>query len=117
MLKSSARSRRAKLTARELHRAAVGHERPVFLPNEGLVKLRTALALFPVSRASWWRGIRDGRYPAPVRLGQRSVAWRVQDLRRLIAECGSSPAPSSDSSPTRLRARRKGAAAPQQTAT
>lgn len=42
-------------------------------------------ALIPVSRSSWWAGVAAGRYPAPVKLGPRCTAWRVEDIRALIA--------------------------------
>jgi prophage regulatory protein len=41
-------------------------------------------ALIPVSRSTWWDGVKAGRYPASVRIGQRAVAWRVEDIRALI---------------------------------
>lgn len=41
--------------------------------------------LIPVSHATWWRGIKDGRFPKPVKLGTRVTAWRVEDIRALIA--------------------------------
>jgi prophage regulatory protein len=39
---------------------------------------------FPVSKSTWWAGIKAGRYPKPVRLGPRISAWRVEDIRALI---------------------------------
>ncbi|WP_045738700.1 AlpA family phage regulatory protein [Xanthomonas sp. MUS 060] len=41
-------------------------------------------ALIPVSRSTWWAGVRSGRYPQPVKLGERCTAWRVEDIRELI---------------------------------
>ncbi|MBM6580990.1 AlpA family phage regulatory protein [Microvirga sp. BT689] len=38
-----------------------------------------------MSRSTWWAGIKDGRYPKPVKLGPRITAWRVEDIRALIA--------------------------------
>lgn len=49
-----------------------------------LWRLPTVLAHVPVCRSSWWAGIKTGRYPAPVKLGARSVAWRAADIRALI---------------------------------
>ena len=43
-------------------------------------------ALIPVSRSTWWAGVKSGRYPQPVKLGLRITAWRVEDIRRLIRE-------------------------------
>jgi predicted DNA-binding transcriptional regulator AlpA len=52
-------------------------------------------AIIPVSRSTWWAGVKTGRYPQPVRtLGARITAWRVEDIRALIAradEQASSP--------------------------
>jgi len=44
--------------------------------------------IIPVSRSSWWAGVRTGRYPAPVRLGPHTTAWRVEDIRQLIERAG-----------------------------
>lgn len=40
--------------------------------------------LIPVSRSTWWAGVKSGRYPRPVRLGARAVAWRASDIATLI---------------------------------
>jgi predicted DNA-binding transcriptional regulator AlpA len=61
------------------------------LPNTGFVRLSAVLGPrgpIPVSKSSWWQGIRDGRYPAPVKLGPRTTAWRVDDIRKLIEDIG-----------------------------
>jgi prophage regulatory protein len=41
-------------------------------------------ALIPVSRSSWWQGVKSGRYPGGVKIGPRCTAWRVEDIRALI---------------------------------
>ena len=41
-------------------------------------------SIFPVSRSTWWAGVKAGRYPKPVKLGPRITAWRVEDIRSLI---------------------------------
>ena len=42
--------------------------------------------IIPVSKSTWWAGVRTGRYPQPTRaLGARITAWRVEDIRALIA--------------------------------
>jgi len=41
-------------------------------------------AIFPVCRSTWWAGVKTGRYPQPVNLGDRITAWRVEDIRALI---------------------------------
>ena len=44
-------------------------------------------AIIPVSKSTWWAGVKSGRYPQPVRsLGLRITAWKVEDIRALIDE-------------------------------
>jgi len=40
--------------------------------------------LFPISRAGWYKGIRKGLYPTPVKLSERVAAWPVEAIRALI---------------------------------
>lgn len=40
--------------------------------------------LIPVSRSTWWAGVKGGRFPQPVKLGARAVAWRASDIAALI---------------------------------
>lgn len=54
------------------------------LTDDTLLRLPQVLQLVPVARSTWWDGVKAGRYPKPVRIGARAVAWRVRDLRRLI---------------------------------
>lgn len=56
-------------------------------PETGFVRLRAILAPngpIPVSKSTWWLGIKDGRFPKPVKLGSRITVWRAEDIRRLI---------------------------------
>lgn len=43
-------------------------------------------ALIPVCKSTWWSGVRSGRFPQPVKLGERITAWRVEDIRALIEQ-------------------------------
>lgn len=40
--------------------------------------------IIPVSRSTWWAGIQSGRFPKGIKLGPRTTAWRVQDIRKLL---------------------------------
>ena len=60
---------------------------PNALPETGFVRLVSILAPrgpIPVSKSTWWAGVKSGRFPQPVKLGPRTTAWRVEDIRRLI---------------------------------
>ena len=58
------------------------------LPETGFVRLSQILALIPICRSSWWVGVKAGRYPTPYKLGPRTTAWRVEDIRDLIQRGG-----------------------------
>ncbi|MFY8018041.1 MAG: helix-turn-helix transcriptional regulator [Inhella sp.] len=48
------------------------------------------LAVFPVSRSTWYQGVKEGRYPKPIRLSERRVAWPepvIAALQRSRAIC------------------------------
>ena len=62
------------------------------LPESGFVRLWQILgdrrkgipAIIPVSKSSWWAGVKSGRYPKPVKLSNRCTCWYVEDIRALI---------------------------------
>jgi len=66
------------------------------LPITGLLRIAQVLKYVPISRTSWWLGVREGRYPQPQKLGN-VPGWRASDSRDLInnGERRTSPAPSS----------------------
>ena len=62
----------------------------------GLLRLRQIIGdkkanppippIIPVSKATWYAGVRAGRYPRPVQLGANMVAWRWKDIRQLVEQ-------------------------------
>jgi len=56
------------------------------LPQMGFVRLKDILRIFPVSKSTWWAGVKSGRYPKPVKLSKRTTAWRVEEIRVLIEQ-------------------------------
>lgn len=65
------------------------------LPETGFLRLTQIIgnrkadppipAVIPVGRSTWWEGVRAGKYPQPVKLGPKTTAWKVEDIRALIA--------------------------------
>lgn len=41
-------------------------------------------AMIPVSYSTWWAGVKDKRYPAPVKISERRRAWRLSEIMALI---------------------------------
>jgi prophage regulatory protein len=60
------------------------------LPEEGFLRLRQIIgdktnpAIIPISRSNFLAGVREGRFPKPIKLGKRTTAWKVADIRMLI---------------------------------
>lgn len=41
--------------------------------------------IIPVSKSTWWAGVKSGRYPQPVRtLGPGITAWRASDILAMV---------------------------------
>ncbi len=59
-------------------------------PEFGFMRLPQVLQIIPVSRSSWYAGIKKKIYPAPVALGPHTSAWRVEDIKALCQELSSS---------------------------
>lgn len=63
------------------------------LPQAGLVRLSQILGnkkkgippIIPVSKSTWWAGVKSGRYPKPIKLGERTTCWNAEDIRQLIS--------------------------------
>ena len=66
------------------------------LPEVGLLRLSQIIgkpdanppvpAIIPISKSAWWEGVRNGRFPKPIKLGPRTTAWRLADVLRLIEQ-------------------------------
>ena len=65
------------------------------LPATGYLRLKQIIgdpkatppipALIPVSKSTWWEGVRTGRFPKPVKpFGPGITVWRIEDIRALI---------------------------------
>lgn len=65
------------------------------LPETGFLRLPQILGdpkaepplppIIPVKKSCWWEGVRTGRFPQGVKIGNgRGTFWRVEDIRALI---------------------------------
>jgi prophage regulatory protein len=72
----------------------IGTPKPT-LPETGFVRLSTIIgnpkadppipAIIPVSKSTWWLGVKSGRYPRGTKLGPRITVWSVQQIMELIS--------------------------------
>ena len=49
--------------------------------NFGFVRAVELAGIVPVSRATIWRWIKQGKFPRPVKLTDHVTAWRLADVR------------------------------------
>jgi len=54
------------------------------LPEIGFLRVKEVLKIFPIGKSTWWDGVKDGRFPKPVKLGARTTAWNIADIRSLV---------------------------------
>ncbi|QPK65164.1 AlpA family phage regulatory protein [Methylomonas sp. LL1] len=66
------------------------------LPETGFLRIWSIVGdkkkkippLIPVGRTTFLNRVKDGTYPAPVKISERTTAWRVEDIRALIEKLG-----------------------------
>lgn len=58
------------------------------IPESGFLRLNQIIGPvarpIPISKSAWWQGIKDGRFPKPIKLGPRTTAWKAQDIKALV---------------------------------
>ncbi len=61
---------------------------PQSLPDVGFIRQAQLVpAIVPFSNATLWRKVKDGTFPAPVKLSPRVTAWDVRQVRKWIEAC------------------------------
>ncbi|MCG9078201.1 helix-turn-helix transcriptional regulator [Laribacter hongkongensis] len=68
----------------------------ITLPQTGFVRQSTLVGdrrtgtpgILPFSASTLWRRVRNGTFPAPLRLSERVTAWRAEDVRAWIESAG-----------------------------
>ena len=70
-------------------------------PEFGFVRLKQIIgdpkaeppvpAVIPVSRSTWWQGVKDGRFPKSIKLTPRTTVWLAEDIRAFVEQLSSNP--------------------------
>lgn len=58
------------------------------IPEIGFLRLKQVLQIIPIGKTQWWQGVKEGRFPAPIKLGPRTTCWRNIDILNLVDELG-----------------------------
>jgi prophage regulatory protein len=56
----------------------------LFVPPVKLLTLQMVLDMTTLSKSTWLKGVREGRYPQPVRLSVRRLAWKSADIIKVM---------------------------------
>lgn len=67
-----------KITPQNLENVLLREEQIIGNPKKGIAPL------LPISRSAFWAGVKEGRFPKPVRLGARTVAWRGSEVQEIL---------------------------------
>ena len=86
LLKEKAADNKASIITTETEQQTVA------FPQVGLLRLWQILGnkrkgippIIPVSKSTWWAGVKLGKYPKPVKLSPRCTCWYVEDIRELL---------------------------------
>jgi len=57
-----------------------------FLRLKQILGSKTSPGIIPISASSWWAGVKDGRFPQPIKLGPRTTVWRECDIEEMLID-------------------------------
>lgn len=64
------------------------HNSPHFLRLRQIIGDRNAnppiQPIIPVSKSTWWAGVKAGKYPASRKIGERITVWLASDIYALL---------------------------------
>jgi prophage regulatory protein len=52
--------------------------------EDKFLRLPQVLEIIPVSKSTWWAGVKTGKYPASIKLGARTTVWKASEIYALI---------------------------------
>jgi hypothetical protein len=66
------------------------------IPESSLLRISQILGnpkkglppIIPVSATTWWKGVKEGKFPRPVKLSYGVTCWRSEDIRALVESFG-----------------------------
>jgi len=56
------------------------------LPDSAMIRQRDLLRVVGISATSIWRRCAAGTFPKPIKLGEKTTAWRWGDVRKWLEE-------------------------------
>jgi predicted DNA-binding transcriptional regulator AlpA len=57
------------------------------MSRDRLLRLPKVLEILPISKSTWWAGLKSGRYNIEtIKLGPRTTAWRESDVLKIVEQ-------------------------------
>lgn len=58
-------------------------------PHTGFIRERQLRPnIIPVAHSTLWRMVKDGRFPAPIKLSERVTAWKIDEVLDWVSSQG-----------------------------
>lgn len=57
-----------------------------YLRQADITGTQDKAGLLPFSGSTLWRMVKAGKFPAPIKFGPKTTAWKVADLRSWLAQ-------------------------------
>lgn len=57
-------------------------------PIPRFMRLPEVLTIFPISKSTWWLGIKQGKFPKGIKLSSQITIWKVEDIQMLAEKIG-----------------------------
>lgn len=57
-----------------------------YIERERFLRLKQVLEIFPVSSSTWWAGVKDKKFPQPIRICSRITVWKASEIFQMIKE-------------------------------
>lgn len=68
-------------------------EQSTFPPRVGLAPVSVVAAVCGMGVSTTWRRVKEGTFPRPIRIGERSTRWRWEDVHAWLEAQGKQPGP------------------------
>lgn len=57
--------------------------KPIYVRVSDICRIKDNSSLLPIGKTHWWEGVRQGRFPQPLKLGPRTTVWRLEDIEHI----------------------------------
>lgn len=56
------------------------------LSNLELLRLKDVLKIIPVGKSTIWSWVKNGKFPKPFKISERTTVWKIEDIKSFRQE-------------------------------